>query len=385
VVYTVKMEFPRPDLRYARSREAMLQAAIELAQETDIDEISVSQVVKKASVSRPTFYTHFEDVDGLLAEVWLWKHREWVMSLCDPGDFEVYEKPESVALLQILLGAPRKPQVLEIVRVSLTNLFDAHLLSVGERAIAFWTVSNRLGVIATRKQWPKANDAAFLDGYLNAISTSLVIKTDFEYSDLDPVPSEKPQNIDSSLIHATIEIVQASGVRGLSINRLGRVLGATSAYIYPRITSLTALVGESFDFALKDATRGNFKLWDGGLSRKGIEGFATYIVGGLADQRNNWRLFRREVILTSIHDRELADAVSGSLDDFLREVTGKASFLPVPKEIPERLGVLVHTLLFGFSSLFAVGITVRNLPHADVIRAMFAELGKRVVRGKKLF
>jgi len=69
----------------------------------------------------------------------------------------------------------------------------------------------------------------------------------------------------------------------------------------------------------------------------------------------------------------------------LLEVTGKASFLPVPKEIPERLGVLVHTLLFGFSSLFAVGITVRNLPHADVIRAMFAELGKRVVRGKKLF
>ena len=385
MAYTVKMEFPRPDLRYARSRLAMLQAAIELAQETDIDEISVSQVVKKASVSRPTFYTHFEDVDGLLAEVWLWKHREWVMSLCDPGDFEVYENPESLALMQIFLGAPRKPQVLEIVRVSLTNLFDAHFLSVGERAIAFWTVSNRLGVIATRKQWPKANDAAFLDGYLNAISTSLVIKTDFEYSDLDPVPSEKPQNIDSSLIHATIEIVQASGVRGLSINRLGRVLGATSAYIHPRITSLTALVGESFDFALKDATRGNFKLWDGGLSRKGIEGFATYIVGGLADQRNNWRLFRREVILTSIHDRELADAVSGSLDDFLREVTGKASFLPVPKEIPERLGVLVHTLLFGFSTLFAAGITVRKLPHADIIRAMFAELGKRVVRGRKLF
>lgn len=376
---------PRSDLRYTRSREAMLHAALELAQETDIDEITVSDVVKKASVSRPTFYTHFEDVDGLLAEVWLWKHQEWVMSLCDPGDFEVYEKPESVALLQILLGAPRKPQVLEVVRISLTNLFGAHFSSEGERAIAFWTMSNRLGVIATRKQWPKANDAAFLDGYLNAIPTSLVKKTDFNYSDLDAVPSKKPQNMDSSLINATIEIVQASGVRGLSINRLGRVLGATSAYVYPRITSLTALVGESFDFALKDATKGNFKLWDGGLSRMGIEGFATYIVGGLADERSSWRLFRREVILTSIHDRELADAVSGSLDDFLVEVTGKASFLPVPKKIPERLGVLVHTLLFGFSALFAVGIAVRHLPHADIIRAMLAELGRRVARGKKLF
>jgi len=378
------MNLPRHDARYAKSRAAMLEKAFDLAREIGSDRVTAAAVVRRAQVSRPTFYAHFGDVEGLMADLWILHHRDWILLMCDPANREVYERPESLVLLQLLLSAPRRPELLEAIELSLNKLFDECFSSRSERTVAIWTMSNRLGVLATRIQWPKANEAAFLDGYLHAVSGTFAADADTKYQNLESVRADEEQDSASSLINATIGIVQSSGVHGLSVTRLGRVLNATSGFIGPRVESLTTLVGEAFDFALKEATRNNFTLWDGGLKRRGIEGFAAYIVGGLGEPRKSWRWFRREVLLASIHDSELAKSVSSSLDDFLEDVTKKATFLPVPKIIPERLAVLVHTLLFGLSAVFAVGIEVRDLPHSGIIRAMVAELGKRVVRGAKL-
>ena len=378
------MDTPRHDARYARSRGAMLKEAFDLARELGVDRVTVAAVVSRAQVSRPTFYAHFGDVEGLMADLWLLHHRDWILLMCDPANRDVYERPESLGLLQLLLSAPRKPELLEAIELSLNKLFDECFSSRSERTVAIWTMSNRLGVLATRTQWPKAKDAAFLDGYLHAVSGKFAAGDVTDYSNLESVRADEDQDSASALINATIGIVQSTGVQGLSVLRLGRVLNATSGFVGPRVESLTTLVGEAFDFALKEATRSNFTLWDGGLKRRGIEGFAAYMVGGLGEPRKNWRWFRREVLLASIHDSELAKSVSSSLDDFLKDVTKKAKFLPVPKIIPERLAVLVHTLLFGLSAVFAVGIEVRDLSHSTIIRAMVAELGKRIVRGAKL-
>ena len=49
------------DMRKARSRQYLADALLELMQEKDFESISVNAIVKKARVSRSTFYFQFED------------------------------------------------------------------------------------------------------------------------------------------------------------------------------------------------------------------------------------------------------------------------------------------------------------------------------------
>lgn len=49
------------DMRKARSRQYMIDALLELMQEKDFESISVNEIVKRARVSRSTFYFQFED------------------------------------------------------------------------------------------------------------------------------------------------------------------------------------------------------------------------------------------------------------------------------------------------------------------------------------
>lgn len=49
------------DLRKVRSRQYLVDALLELMQEKDFESISVNDIVKRACVSRSTFYFQFED------------------------------------------------------------------------------------------------------------------------------------------------------------------------------------------------------------------------------------------------------------------------------------------------------------------------------------
>ena len=54
------MDATNLDPRYARSRTALIEAATELVDARDIASISVSDIVRTANVTRPTFYQHFD-------------------------------------------------------------------------------------------------------------------------------------------------------------------------------------------------------------------------------------------------------------------------------------------------------------------------------------
>lgn len=55
------------DPRAVRSRAALLAVAAELLEAPATEELSVTEVAARASVSRPTFYQHFPSVHALLA------------------------------------------------------------------------------------------------------------------------------------------------------------------------------------------------------------------------------------------------------------------------------------------------------------------------------
>lgn len=53
------------DPRATRSRDALLHAALSLLEDRDAGEITATDVVQEAKVSRPTLYQHFGDLTGL--------------------------------------------------------------------------------------------------------------------------------------------------------------------------------------------------------------------------------------------------------------------------------------------------------------------------------
>lgn len=86
-----------PDPRPARTRAAIYRAAAELSETTGAD-ISVNDIVKKASVSRASFYAHFsnlEDVAGGLVDSQLEELHEMARQQMVEGSATVEERIRS--------------------------------------------------------------------------------------------------------------------------------------------------------------------------------------------------------------------------------------------------------------------------------------------------
>lgn len=60
------MERPAEDRRVRRTRQALLQALIELTTEQGYEHVTVQGIAERANVGRTTFYAHFRDKEELL-------------------------------------------------------------------------------------------------------------------------------------------------------------------------------------------------------------------------------------------------------------------------------------------------------------------------------
>ena len=56
------------DPRIARTRSSLQDALLELARESELDTISIADIVERAGVNRSTFYQHYADKETLLAD-----------------------------------------------------------------------------------------------------------------------------------------------------------------------------------------------------------------------------------------------------------------------------------------------------------------------------
>lgn len=56
------------DPRSARTQRSLQQAALDLASERDLDEITIGDIAERAGVNRSSFYQHYSDKDTLLAD-----------------------------------------------------------------------------------------------------------------------------------------------------------------------------------------------------------------------------------------------------------------------------------------------------------------------------
>lgn len=371
------MEDPTRSPKAEATRAKFLELALASILKSGIASLSASDLVKQSGVSRPTFYSYFGDVDGLLAELWLSYGEAWARSMLLDAGPGIHDAPESRALCEVFLQAHRNQQVREVVSETLREVLERELPELGSRSVGLWRMANRIGSKVTAASWPQAADALFLDSYLDSIDGKVSRLTPTETPELPAIEWELDDESDASIIEGVIQIVGSSGVGSLSILRLGRVLRVTSGYLNPRIDNLPQLDADTYRIAQNSAARQNMATWSA-LNLK-PEGFARFVVGSLGEQRGPWRRFRTEVLVAAAYNAELGAAVAQSMEEFIQRLRTRTSKIGLPAELAKRVALLVHTMLVGFAALDAAGVSVRSLAHEGVIRALVGETAKRFV------
>ncbi|MBR2100077.1 MAG: TetR family transcriptional regulator [Eubacterium sp.] len=72
------------------TKEALISAFLELIKEEEFDKITVTDLVEKCSISRQTFYYHFEDIHKMLS----WAFEAQTKKICDVQSAENWEEAE---------------------------------------------------------------------------------------------------------------------------------------------------------------------------------------------------------------------------------------------------------------------------------------------------
>ena len=56
------------DRRVSRTKNAVMQAFLELSAQNDTGKVTVTELAKKANIDRKTFYLHYDSVDSVFEE-----------------------------------------------------------------------------------------------------------------------------------------------------------------------------------------------------------------------------------------------------------------------------------------------------------------------------
>ena len=122
--------------RSARVREAVLRAALELLEETDVADLTVERLAGRAGVNKTTIYRRWRDLDGLIGDV-LQQLGALHVPIPDTGDFDrdLAELAESLreaitghaggkVMTALAAGASRSSRSAEVLRGFLRQRFE---------------------------------------------------------------------------------------------------------------------------------------------------------------------------------------------------------------------------------------------------------------------
>lgn len=98
------------DIRVKKTKRAIQKAFVALLREKPIEKITVKEIAERAEINKTTFYSHYETLDALTAEM----ERQTVQLVCDNmgGAQQLLDTPEAFvremfANLQQATGLPR--------------------------------------------------------------------------------------------------------------------------------------------------------------------------------------------------------------------------------------------------------------------------------------
>jgi AcrR family transcriptional regulator len=339
--------------------------------QSGIDRISVSQICDLAKNTRPTFYSYFGNIDGLLADIWISEGDAFLSRLADPS-YEVMNTKLAVedrALVEIFAIAHRVPEVSEVVNRQVLASWSSLTKNDDFKSLKFaWLIGERLGALLMLPVDPTVKTLALADKFLLSVDKVANIKTKMTTDLLpaisDPAPREK--SIDEQLLAATVNVIANSGVKAASMARIARYAQMTTGSVYPRFSNISSLVIESFEFAAKHVVTQNLaNTKDGSF---GPDEFGLFVTAGLLARRKQWRNYRLEAHIEGRVNKPLAKRIQKSNAEVNIQVSNALRRYDIPEVVLEAATHLIHSIGIGFTLLFNAGIALNELDHRRITR-----------------
>ncbi len=366
-----------------RSRQQLLSAGIDSVAELGIDQSSASDIIKRAAVSRPTFYSYFDDVAGLMADCWIAGGEQWFNDLLWshlPEGFDTTN--EHKAYMDILLSASRTPELAEVVLPTVLLHWDrVKVLSDSEQVRLVWTLATRVGMYASETVMPEVRTLGKFIAGLELLPADFVPSAD-EVATLiavDPIITEPmiadPDIVTSNLIQAVVRVVANSGVAKASMTRVCRAAHVTTGSAKPRFANMPELMSRGYEYAVLEVSRQNVEQSEtffGGVNP--IQAYTRLVVASLHPERKTWRRYRQEMHLAS----RVNTAISHQMRSTIRDVNSLlADSLQKVAVAPEIIDISIRVnqaQSVGFSLLDDLGIPVRDLNNAVIPALINVEL-----------
>ena len=369
--YTVKMAKPSPRPRHDRVMTDFRLAGISAINSKGIDRVSVSLICEIAQSTRPTFYSYFGNVNGLLADIWVSECQDFFTRLADPTYVVLGSKlaAHDRALVEIMAVSHRNPEVAEVVTRTVQAWWKSIAASDEFKNLKYaWVIGARLGLLMMIAVDPTVKTMVIADQLLNSIDKLATIKNKVTTDLLPPIsdPEAKLETVDEMLLAATVNVVANSGISAASMARISRYAQVTTGSVYPRFSNISALILESFEFAAKHVVNQNLaNTRDGSF---GPDEFGLFVIAGLLPRRKQWRNYRLEAHIEGRVNKPLAKRIQLSNKEVNDQVSQALRKYNIPEPMLIAATHLIHSIGIGFSLLFNAGIPLNELDHRRITR-----------------
>jgi AcrR family transcriptional regulator len=358
-------------------------AGISAINSSGIDRISVSLICTIAESTRPTFYSYFGNVDGLLADIWLAECDEFLARVADPA-YQVLNSKVAAkdrALVEIMAISHRNAEVSEVVNRKMQSWWKSLAGNDEFKNLKYsWVIGARLGLLMMIPVDSTVKSLVISDQLLNSIDKVATIKNKVTTDLLPPISDPEPveQGVDQMLLAAAINVIANSGVAAASMARISRFAQVTTGSVYPRYSSIADLVLASFEFAAKHVVKQNLaNTKDGSF---GPDEFGLFVIAGLLPRRKQWRNYRIEAHIEGRVNKPLAKRIQKSNQEVNAQVSQALKRYNVPEPVLESATHLIHSIGIGFSMMYNAGIALNEIDHRRITRqivAVFETLAKK--------
>jgi AcrR family transcriptional regulator len=368
------------------SYDELLLAGIEAVARFGLDRVTVADVIKISGHSRPTFYSYFGDINGMLAEIWIRFGREML-------DSQLYEVGAGAApvernldlestLMQIMCAAHRLPEVQEILVPDYADWWKQ--ATKGNHYIELklsWILAIKIGIALSEHIDPQHQIAGMVLPILRTMPDNLDGSPLLAgLGDFPPFPEAnsvivEAETTEDAIMNATIEVVANSGVGAASVARIARKSRVSTGSIYPRFTTGRDLVEKSFDRAIADVVRGNLE--QAGDMGFGADQYGLTIRTGFGDNRKVWRNYRIEMFLASMHDEGIRNKMVPGFETTRQQLVDGISTVPeFGTALSQPLSYLMQVLGLGLSILHNAGLELAQLDHRIPARYIGAAIAQ---------
>lgn len=349
--------------------DRLQRAACKLVLQHGFDQVSVSAIIKESEVSRRTFYSYYENVAAVLADVWIGHGVAFLQRLI--AGAEASEDNSDRLLSYILAISHRVEEVHEVVTEDIERSWAELATDPLEQLRWAWLVAVSIGHrIQTEAQVAPSGPEIFrlltmlreanLIALQDGISVVPPIYPPLVVLDDDPTTQR--------VLNAAVDVVGKSGAVKTNVLRICRRAKVSAGAVSGRFTSPDKVVTAAFQRLLALVVEQNMRRYE---QFEGVQldtRYAASVAAALEPSRSKWRKFRREIVVASCHDervrRQAVESLKWSdipqrryLEDTKLGVSAQDAAVEFNRELSEGMAILLD-----------LGLPLNKLNHLPTTR-----------------